>query len=120
MESVDLDALLAKWRWLVPSDVDVRIRWADCDGDYAESHSIMESGKMFITIAHHDFNPPLFHAMGVTRDVEADVIHELLHWRAEGYKPKKTGSTEHRLWEWSVERTAQDFLRLDRGNNALS
>ena len=37
MPDVDLDALLAKWRWLVPSDVDVRIRWGDCDGDYAES-----------------------------------------------------------------------------------
>ena len=110
----DLDTILTKWRWLVPSDVDVRIRWGDCDGDYAESHAMLDAGRLLITVSPPDFNPPLMHGFEIPRDVESDIVHELLHWRAEGYRPKRDGSTEHQMWEAAVERTAQDLLKLDR------
>lgn len=110
----DLDALLAKWRWLVPADVDVQIKWADDleEGDLAQCSPRNRLLRLLIKVEPYS---PTYEVFGfeLSRDVESDVVHELLHYRFELFTPEHETSA-YESWEAAVERTAQDLIRLDR------
>ena len=114
VDNVDLNALLTKWRWLVPADVDVHIKYGDCDGAFADCQCVLELNRLFIRVSPVDYMPENHAEFGLERDIEADIVHELVHWRMEAFKPEDDGAS-YRLWEAAVERTAQDLIRLDRG-----
>lgn len=112
----DLDAIVAKWRpYTVPADVDLHIKWGDCDGAFAECRCIIELNRMFIVVAPADYVPENHATFGIERDIEADVLHELCHWDMEPCKPEEDG-VAYRFWEAAVEKRAQGYLRMDRGN----
>lgn len=116
----DLDAILAKWRHLVPACVDIRIKWEDLDHDEGQSYraqclSDVRNNRMLIKVTPvSDEKAAQCWGFDVPRDVEADVVHELLHWRFEMFTPEED-TAEYEHWEAAVERTAQDLLKLDRG-----
>ena len=114
---VDLNALLAKWRWLVPSDVDVRIKWEDDMEDCyrAQCSPDIRNNRLFIKVRPLE-DDGVYESFGfdVTRDVELDVVHELLHWRYDLFTPEDN-TPAYDIWEAAIERTAQDFIRMDRG-----
>lgn len=117
--NIDLDAILAKWRWLVPADVDVRIKWADLESGYAEACIQCHLNRMVIRV--HEIGKPngsidFDSDWGYERDVEADVVHELLHWKFHGFTPGDADSINYQLWEGVVEYVAQTFLKLSRSN----
>ena len=114
MSDIDLDAILAKWRWLVPSDVEIHVKWDDCDGAFADCRCIIELSRMFIRVAPADYMPESHAEFGLERDVEADLVHELCHWDMEACKPEDD-TVAYRYWEAAVEKQAQRVLRLDRG-----
>lgn len=112
-QAPDLNAIVGKWRWLVPSDVDVRIKYADLDGVYAECRPQVRLGRLLIKINQAEWGNPVDQEFGFKRDVEADVVHELLHWRFELFQPEEN-TAAYEAWEAAVERTAQDLIRMNR------
>src|SRR5690349_18783528 len=87
-DAPNLDAIVGKWRWLVPSDVEVRIKYGEVDG-YAECHSCVKLGRLLIRVNTHTWEADEDKEFGFKRDVEADVVHELLHWRFALFMPER-------------------------------
>lgn len=117
--NIDLDAILAKWRWLVPADTEVLIKWDMLESTELKSYRAQclpdtRNNRLLIKVAH-DEGPVDQWGFELPRDVEADVVHELIHWRFDLFTPEEP-SAEYELWEAAVERTAQDLLKLHRSN----
>ena len=119
-EPADLDALLTEWRWLVPADVDVRIKWdsLDNDGDTtyrAQCLPDIRNNRLLIRVAHDEGAIDQW-GFEIERNIEEDVVHELVHWRFDLFSPEEN-TAEYEIWEAAVERTAQDLIALDRGKH---
>lgn len=121
MDTRTLDDYLEKWHEDICPEARVLHIWEDVfteHGAYAMCSPHPELNTICIRVTPADVETPFPTKFGITRDIELEYVHELLHFMFENLRPK--GKVAYSEWESVIDRISKLIIKLDRKNEELS